>query len=439
VIDPGSGSDDPVTTTPDAGAGEGAGVGPGGAPGGRPIDPDQADDGPPDLGVGLIAAPGLPAELAPRLAEELYERLTRQYPSVRSRVSVLRDGLLTPPAVTTELLEAARDRLLDQHWDLVVCLTDLPLRLGRRPVVGHTSRTHGVALLSVPALGAVAVQRRARDAVFDLVDELLGEDQDAAPAGPRADRAGSRRRRRVRRRVDELADLGDEQVGAGPAARMTALLAGGNLRLLVGMVRANRPWRFALGLYRALVAALAAVAFALVTSDIWRIAAALGPLKQSALMVASLVVTSASLIAVHDLWEHSRQPHDRAQVALFNLATTATVAIGVATLYAALFAVTFVSAALLLAPDLLGSAFGRHAGPGAYARLAWLVSSLATVGGALGAGLETEDAVRRAAYAIRPDATTPSAATDAPYRNGSDDQRQDQAGDHTGRPGGGHQ
>ena len=43
-------------------------------------------------------------------------------------------------------------------------------------------------------------------------------------------------------------------------------------------------------------------------------------------------------------------------------------------------------------------------GAAEYVRLAWLTATLATVGGALGAGLETDEAVREAAYSYQADA-----------------------------------
>jgi hypothetical protein len=87
---------------------------------------------------------------------------------------------------------------------------------------------------------------------------------------------------------------------------------------------------------------------------------------------------------------------------LFNLATTATVVFGVTALYLSVFLVSLLGALLLIDPSLLSEALGRDTNAWDYVRLAWLSSALGTIGGALGATLETDEAVREAAYAQRP-------------------------------------
>jgi hypothetical protein len=338
-----------------------------------------------EMRVAVLAAPGQRPAVVRDVADVVAERLEALRDGAPARVEVVEDPVLSAPAATVELVEALRQRLLEEDWALVVGLTDLPLRLARRPVAGHASPMHGVALLSVPALGVARTAQRARAAVSHLLDVVLGEHSDEP--------AGGGRSVRLRRRLAGLQKVHDERGG------WSAVIAGGYLRLLAGLVWANEPWRFAARLSRALVAALAAVAFALVTPDLWQLAGELSPGRLSALTVASIAASTAGLIVVHRLWEQTARRSARAQIALFNLATAATVLLGVSTLYLALFVITAASAALLLPGHVLADAIGHPVGVRDYLQLSWLVSSLATIGGGLGGGLESEASVREAAYA----------------------------------------
>ncbi len=83
-----------------------------------------------------IAAPGLAGDNTPRVAEELAEDFARSYGAVGWRTVLEVDRLVEPPALTTDLIEAARRKLLERGWDLAVVVTDLPLKRNGRPVGG---------------------------------------------------------------------------------------------------------------------------------------------------------------------------------------------------------------------------------------------------------------------------------------------------------------
>jgi hypothetical protein len=350
-----------------------------------------------ELVLGLLAAPGRPTEVAEALAEDLPGLLAdRVTDAVSWRVPVRTDPALADISHGVEAIDLARERLLRDGWDMAVCITGAPLRIGTRPVVADASATHGVALISLPALGAVQTRRRAGDAVVRLVDGLVGESLELGERGPR-------RRTRVSHRIASLAapiravEPPDDDVDL----RFVAAVVRGNLRLLAGMVRANRPWRLIVRLSRALAAAAAAVVFALVTSDLWVLADALDWLRLLVFTVLSIAATVVWLIVSHHLWEARQGRGSRQQTVLFNATTTLTLLLGAASLYVEVFALTIGTAALVIDPGVLGKALGHHADVGDYVALAWLASSLATITGGLGAGLESDEAVREAAYGYR--------------------------------------
>jgi hypothetical protein len=321
----------------------------------------------------VLVAPGLPEEVSTRIADDLAEDLREAHGAHGWRTDFVVDRLAVPPAETPQLVEAARRALLERGWDFAVVVTDLPLRHGSRPISRHVSRTHGVALVSLPALGPLHLQRRLRRVLRELAEELVG--------------AGSSLR--------EIA-TDAEDVSRFPYVPTVIF---GHLRLLAGMVRANRPWRLAARLYGVLAAAFAAGAYGIVVSDMWRLSAALSWWRLLAVCLASLAVTIVAVILAHELWERAPDPRARAQVLLFNVTTVLTVTIGIASLYAALFVLILAGAVLVITAPVLADALGRDTSARDYVTLAWFAASFATVAGALGTVLESETAVREAAYA----------------------------------------
>ncbi|MHA6794801.1 hypothetical protein ACVGVM_15015 [Pseudonocardia bannensis] len=351
-------------------------------------------DGPPPrtrtLLVGIVADPGLPTEIAHRLAEELPGALAeRSGHRLHCRVVVVSEELSRDES--TRLIDLITERRVREGWDFAVCLTDLPLETPEGQLVADLSTQGGAAVIATPALSMIRPAEHARDIVVRLLLEWAGELPGA----------------RAQREIEEDSFPGAPSVRGAPPDHddidLRVAARASRLRQLAGMVWINRPWRLVLGLRSAMAAALATAAFGLVNNAVWQLSGALSTTRLVIAMVASLVSIVAWLIVNHNLWQHPEDPdpEDRRRVRLFNAATVLTLAIGVTVSYIVLLVGTTATGWFVVVPEVLSSSIGRPAAFGDYVGLGWLVASLATVGGALGSGLESSDAVRSATYGAR--------------------------------------
>ncbi|MFI2644213.1 hypothetical protein [Streptomyces sp. NPDC018610] len=349
--------------------------------------------------VALLADPDAPTEIAQRMARMLPGRLAdRSGQGRRFDVEVVSEPFTAGTEDLSTLTRRVMERGREGNWDIVVALTDLPLHSHGRKVVVDLSHEHGLALLSLPTLGGFRLQTRARQAVEEAVLSLAGP-KTIGPEGS----AGSQPLRGPF--VSRLAPIRPGQVGEEEIADLRYVISGprGYLRVLLGMVRANRPWRLVPGLSKALAAALATGAVATVNSTIWNLATYLSTPRLVIAMVGSVALMIGWLIVDANLWHRTDEvsPEARKRAALYNTSTVVTVGIGVLVCYAGLVVINLVWALFILNERLFASTTRTPLHAAEYWTLSWFVASVATVGGALGSGLESDEAIRAAAYSKR--------------------------------------
>ena len=314
--------------------------------------------------VGLVADPAKPTDIARRFGD-------LDAPNGGDRSAWDIDVVSEPFTVASEDVHTALSRLsdhADEHsWDVVVGLTELPLRAGDgRYLLIETDPQRRTAVLSLPALGGLRMHTRSRRALRDLIGGM-----------------------------SDASSQTDHRV---PLPRRS-----GRWRLLLGMVLANRPWMLVPGLKTALVAALTTGAIATINSTVWLLAGSLSTWRLVVATIASIALVVGWLVIDGELWDRpdDDSPRARERSRLYNTSTLLTLTIGVLICYLALYVLNLLWALFILDPKLMGGYLKQPFTYGELFVLAWFVASAATVGGALGSGLESDEAIRAAAYSKR--------------------------------------
>ncbi|MBE7160676.1 MAG: hypothetical protein INR72_05475 [Williamsia herbipolensis] len=329
-----------------------------------PRSPSSSDD------VRIVVDPGPPATTVDRVRDRLAERLSTSLgvDSVTVDTEMLAlgpDGALLVP----ELVERTH-----RNSSAAVVVTEFPRLRGRHQVMVEIDHDACTALVSLPALG-VAPDRRLIRVIEDAIRRL--RDRDAAPTVH-----GAR----------WFAVDGGEYL-----ATRSAL---GRTRMVLGMVRGNRPWRLIPTLTGVMAAAAATASFGVFYSSIWAMANALSPWRLAGLSVLSVTVMTVWLIANNRLWER-RDALPRYRARLYNAATTVTIVLNAIVLYLGLLVVTLCGALAVIDDGYLASQVGSHTGLRGYVFLAWLATSMGTVAGAVGSSADSYDDILEATYGHR--------------------------------------
>jgi hypothetical protein len=269
------------------------------------------------------------------------------------------------------------------------------MRAGGGVVLAEISSAGRVALISLPAPGGLRLRRRSAELIVAIVDwltrDIAGRGTDAQPDRPRLPR---RTFSAVHARV--LVPPADDI-----AIEIVTTRRRGLPRLLAGVVRANRPWKLAMGLSTALAGALTGSAFGVLYSAVWQLGAALSPLRLTAVTLGAITALVFWLIVGHDLWERGADRDRVGGTWLRNAGTVLQLGFGALMFFLALFTISTVAAAVVIPPEYLASQIGDAVDWRSYVTVGLMASALGTVAGAVGSGLEDDETVRRATYGFR--------------------------------------
>lgn len=272
-----------------------------------------------------------------------------------------------------------------------------------------------MALISLPSFGSTQMVRRLRESILQLVNEMYygssDEDRERSALRMKSKRSKHKgintsdsRNLMTSRFFGWLSPLKRETPHEKEMidVRFTVARRGSiSVRLLAGMVRANRPWALFPAFIKILMIAFSTGAYALVFPTLWLLSEHYTAFRMILLTFFSILAMTSWIILIHRLWERKRDQESNYIRRLYNAATFFTLVITVCIYYVILFSLFLFGVFLFIPADLLVSQLSGEVGWENYFYIAWIAASVSIVIGALGSALENEDAVLNATYGYR--------------------------------------
>jgi len=346
--------------------------------------------------LGLVPSPEHCQRIAEKIRDSLPDVLNEGIDdSVVWEVPVTADSLSGSNVHISDLLDDVHQRLQANNWDYAICLTDLPIRRDDRIVVAVSDIERRIGLISVSPLGIWRLSSRVRWMIVRIMADLI---RDASQPGDHL-QATAKDASSLPSFLTERINDGDTGTGADKRYMAPPML--GYLRLLAGMVYANRPWSLFPGFKTTIAAAFATGGYGLIFSTLWEMGDTYGPGRLIFLSVASISLLISWIILAHRLWDTPSYTPSRYLATLYNSTTVITIAIGAIFAYTVIFVLLLFAAGVFIPVSMLESTIERPATLIDYVNIAWVTASVATIGGAIGSSMEDSTTVQNATFGWR--------------------------------------
>lgn len=365
--------------------------------------------------IGIIPAPDLPTSVAEAIKDDLPEALSLIVDDeIAWNVEIEVSPLTGAAEKVKDIVGEAKKLLEKNNWGYAVCLTDLPIFSRKKVVLADANVVDCVAQISLPAFGALPTPKRVKRTMIHMVNELHARqtDKDNQPQmqqkgigpldktkqkGLASKFKGVFRFSPIRRKSSPK-DI--DGIGVGVRFIMASRLIG-LWHVLLGMAVANRPWTIMPSFKGIVALAFASGAYGLIFPTLWQLSVSYEMSRFFGLMAASILAMNVWIVFAHNLWERPSKQSVNSFRKLYNAATIITLTTSILMYYIVLFLLFLAAVSVFVPPDLFGEQTDQNIELGNYLKLAWLVTSVATVAGSIGSGLEKTDEVGKITYGYR--------------------------------------
>lgn len=406
--------------------------------------------------VGIISAPDHATKLAENTLHQLEKLLREKIDSnIHWHIVQVIDPLTGAAEAAQEILYSAASIKYKKEWDYAICLTDLPIFFEKDVVVADLSFRYDVAQISVPTFGFLAMKKRVKKAIIQLLSELYEQDKykdieenqlneqnkehmeitstllkrifpflpmkrqinpdiyfkseldfvkeefHIQETNDSTEKINSRLENEDDQRTHSY-DINDNNIDV---RYLMYPRINGKFKLILGMTIANNPLRIMASFKGVTTVAFTTGAFGLIFPTIWKLGQLFSIYRLTGMMCAAMIGLVAWLIIAHNLWEHTSMRNEPNLRRLYNMVTVTTLVVDVLTYYIILFILFSVTIMLIIPVDYFQSEINNVNGSGSaffqYLRAAWATTSISTIVSAIGVGLEDEELVKDITYGYR--------------------------------------